>query len=410
VLLACGGGDDIRERDARPSRAAPAAGVAADDIDRLRALGYVEVAEDDIADRRTGVVVADRERSSPGVNLYVTSGLCRADIIDAAGAVLHTWQHLPCRRWSSSALLPDGGLAAAGQHPAADLPPGHRRRYLLRLARDGTFVWEAGHPVHHHVSLTPEGHIVTLTRRFRRFPEIDPRVPVKDNGIAVFTAGGALVAERSLYEVLAGADDVFRFQRVAPTAVDGDDRTIDLFHANAVHWLPPGAVTLRDGRFERPTVLVCIRHQDSVALIDWDAGRVVWAWGQGVLAGPHDAHVLPNGHILVFDNGLGRNWSRVVEVDPVSERIVWEYRGGADGEIYSRIRGSSQRLANGNTLIVDSTHGRAVEVTPAGTVVWDFRTPHRDGDGKPYNIVFMRRYTAAELPPALRPDGASPAR
>ncbi|MCK5622258.1 MAG: hypothetical protein KAJ11_08210, partial [Alphaproteobacteria bacterium] len=44
---------------------------------------------------------------------------------------------------------------------------------------------------------------------------------------------------------------------------------------------------------------------------------------------------------------------------------------------HSPVYGSIQRLANGNTMIVESTNGRAMEVTAGGKVVWDFRSPHR---------------------------------
>ena len=75
--------------------------------------------------------------------------------------------------------------------------------------------------------------------------------------------------------------------------------------------------------------------------------------------------------LLVFDNGVRRSWSRVLEVEPLRERVVWSY-GEKEGEkfFYSRARGSSQRLPNGNTLIALSEEGEAIEVTPDGRRVW----------------------------------------
>jgi len=408
ALLACGDDDDPRAGRQTPGVVARAAHVVGSEIDRLRALGYVEVSEDDVEDTRSGVIVADRDRSSPGYNFYLSSGFCRADLIDAMGAVLHSWQHLPCGRWASAALLADGGLVAVGQHPGKDVPSGHYRRYLLRLSRDGTVVWEVEAPVHHYVGLTAEGQILTLTRRVRHFPDIQPDIPIEDNGIAVFSVDGELLEERSVIEVLSRSPDVFRFQAVAPKETEPGGAVVDLLHTNAVQWIPSGAVRDPAALFEKALVLVCMRHQDTVALIDWEAQRAVWAWGQGILAGPHDAHVLPGGNILIFDNGLGRNWSRVVELDPVRERIVWEYGADTPRDFYSRIRGASERLANGNTLIADSTHGRVFEVTPSGDLVWDFRTPHRNAMGRPYNIVFMRRYAETQLPLDLWPRWPNP--
>jgi outer membrane protein assembly factor BamB len=142
-----------------------------------------------------------------------------------------------------------------------------------------------------------------------------------------------------------------------------------------------------------------LRNQDTVLIADWKTRRVLWTWGQGQISGPHDATLLRSGNVLVFDNGLGRGWSRVVEVDPRTDELVWEYRAPEGETFFTATRGAAQRLANGNTLITDSERGRVFEVTPSGNVVWDFRNPNRDGEGKPYIIVRMRR-----LPKPLTPD------
>jgi hypothetical protein len=41
--------------------------------------------------------------------------------------------------------------------------------------------------------------------------------------------------------------------------------------------------------------------------------------------------------------------------------------------------GSCARLPNGNTLITESTFGRALEVTPQKQIVWKFQAPQRTG-------------------------------
>jgi hypothetical protein len=102
--------------------------------------------------------------------------------------------------------------------------------------------------------------------------------------------------------------------------------------------------------------------------------------------------VLSSGNILLFDNGMGRRWSRVVELDPASGRIVWEHGGPGEGSFYTRTRGSNQRLSNGNTLIVESDDGRAFEVTPGGETVWEFINFNLSEEREPSVIVRMRRY------------------
>jgi len=128
-----------------------------------------------------------------------------------------------------------------------------------------------------------------------------------------------------------------------------------------------------------------------VVIIDWATSRLLWAWGRGEILGPHDATMLPDGHILLFDNGLGREWSRVIELDPVERKIVWEYRASDPESFYTPSRGSNQRLANGNTLITESDSGRAFEVTRDGRIVWEFINPDVTEAREPGVIVRMRR-------------------
>jgi hypothetical protein len=62
----------------------------------------------------------------------------------------------------------------------------------------------------------------------------------------------------------------------------------------------------------------------------------------------------------------------VVEFDPVSLRLVWEY--AAEG-FFSHYISCAQRLPNGNTLITEGAKGRLFEVTQQKKVVWEFVAP-----------------------------------
>jgi hypothetical protein len=65
-------------------------------------------------------------------------------------------------------------------------------------------------------------------------------------------------------------------------------------------------------------------RDDLIAMIDGE-GTLVWAWSPGEIIRLHDATVLDTGNILVFDNGdEGRPWSRMLEIDPSTEEVVWE--------------------------------------------------------------------------------------
>ena len=132
----------------------------------------------------------------------------------------------------------------------------------------------------------------------------------------------------------------------------------DWLHLNSLSVGPGGRLLLSSRR----------RHQ-IVALAP-DFRRVEWQLGGpgsdyeipnpgDRFYGQHTASQLPNGHILLFDNGNGRPdseggaWSRALELrlDPASGTAVkvWEYRH--QPERYSRVVSSAFRLSNGHTLV-----------------------------------------------------------
>jgi hypothetical protein len=83
--------------------------------------------------------------------------------------------------------------------------------------------------------------------------------------------------------------------------------------------------------------------------------------------------------VLVFDNQGRPGSSRVLEIDPATQEVTWEYAGTPPKSFYTEFCGAAQRLPNGNTLITESEAGRAFEVTPGGDAVWSFASPFRAG-------------------------------
>jgi hypothetical protein len=82
-----------------------------------------------------------------------------------------------------------------------------------------------------------------------------------------------------------------------------------------------------------------------------------------------------------------RDYSRVLEIDPQTLDVVWEYRvdrpDTAKGErkFFSWFISSAQRLPNGNTLIDEGADGRIFEVTQFGEIVWEYIWKTTEGPG-----------------------------
>lgn len=193
-------------------------------------------------------------------------------------------------------------------------------------------------------------------------------VEVKNNGQVVWTWDGA-----QKYDILDVTSDI-----------DLTQKMIDFTHINSMHEDANG------------NILVSVRHLDELSLIDKSTGNFIWRMGgskskknqftflNDALEGfygfshQHTATILPNGNILLYDNGNMKSpqYSRVVEysINSSAKTVskVWEYRTSPD--IFSHAMGSVDRLPNGNTLICWS-RGKITEVRMDKTIALEITFP-----------------------------------
>ena len=145
-----------------------------------------------------------------------------------------------------------------------------------------------------------------------------------------------------------------------------------------------------------------MRELSVIAIVDPGLEKVVWALS-GMWTAQHQSTLLDNGHILLFDNLGHQGRSQVVEIDPFTQEVAWTYADGPGRGLYSETCGSCQRLANGNTLITESENGRALEVSPDGRIVWEYRNPRRTGKDNEFIAAIMEMVV---LPETFRPEWA----
>ena len=362
-------------------------------IDELRSLPYV--APPPGAEVRTGVVTNSRF-AGPGYNFYADRFANKAALFTNEGTILHEWSRPNSSSWGHVEPLPDGSVLAieswdeAKRKEFPEAVPFPSR--IVKLSPSSELLWTSSVPAHHDIQLLARGELLTLTERPKKIRAVSRTHRTIDNGIARLDAKGKVLREMSLYEIVSRSPDV----RIKPVKPDFRG-LIDLFHANSVQRFGelPWIGTLRGAIFDPRNILFCSRHQDLVGIVSPE-GRLLWSWGQNDLGGPHAARLLPNGRILIFDNGLGREASRIVEVDPLSDRISWTYQAERPNTFYSATGGYVQRLPNGNTLITDSWTFSAFEVTPEPRVVWRFVSP-----GKSF-VYRVHRYGAEYFAPGFR--------
>ncbi len=168
---------------------------------------------------------------------------------------------------------------------------------------------------------------------------------------------------------------------------------LDVVHANSIRFIQRNPIT------QTPAFLVSARHLSTVYLIDIETKKILWQSPQGLFSYQHDASLVGEDTILVFDNGFARKGigallSRVAEVSISSEGIGWKYDGGetitGKAGFASSVMGAATRLSNGNTLITLSTQGLFMEVNREGEIIWEYQYTKRDYDQE-LPIVFRAR-------------------
>jgi len=370
------------------------------------------------SDKR-GVTIHDHERAQSGLTLYTSSHDQRAFLISMEGDVIHEW-HLPFSAiwdetaaakkpwpdsfviWDDIHLFPNGDLLAI-YVGIGDTPWGYG---LVKMDKDSQVVWKYLERAHHDLDIAGDGKIYLLTHelRFDKIETAQHLVPPRvDDYVVVLSPDGKELKKVSVLDALVKSPYGRLLIRI-PWYATGEARNGDFTHANAVDLIRPETAAhlpfAKDGQ-----VLVSLRELDMIALLDLDREEIVWAL-RGPWLGQHDPDVLPNGHILLFDNagnyGDGGQ-SRVIEFDPRTLEIVWSYAGDAQNPFESIVRSGQERLSNGNTLITESDGGRLLEVAPDGTIVWEYVNPVRVGDEDELIPIMSRgrRIDPASLDPGF---------
>ena len=321
-------------------------------------------------------------------------------LIDLHGVEVHQWD-LPHPPGLYGYLLPNGNLFYGGKvtdetwerFPAWKIFKGG---VLLEVDWDSKVLWEHHDQDHHHdARRTPSGGAIYLT-----VEPIPSDVAAKVKGGVAGTDEHGMWAD-IIVEVDAAGNRVWEWRALQhldfqQDVVTFNDLRDEWSHGNTV-------VPLPDDR-----VMVSFRNLSTVGIIDKKSGDWAWKLGYETLAQQQDPSMLPNGNVLIYDNGSHRQHnpmpsSRVIEVDPSTNEIVWEYRDTPNYNFFRPYISGARRLANGNTLITEGMFGRMFQVTPDGDVVWEYVNPrfHTSPRGEEVNQVFRATHLTAQEIPAL---------
>jgi hypothetical protein len=235
---------------------------------------------------------------------------------------------------------------------------------------------------HHAIDLLPDGTLLVPDQQDVAERRADrPRIAPGPNGFYIDHGLLQLSAEGEVLRHISISDAIHQGDRVGVLLGNGSNTpqlaTQDPYHMNDVELLRP-ELAQAFPMFAAGDIMISLRNLSRIAVLDGGSWHVKW-----VMDGPffvqHDPDFLPNGHILLFDNhftvhGKTGGRTRLLEIDPTTQQVVWSY-GNADGEaFYSDTKGKVQKLPNGNVLTVWPEEGRVFELAPAhgNRIVWDF--------------------------------------
>ena len=226
--------------------------------------------------------------------------------------------------------------------------------------------------VHHCASIMPNGNVMLLLRDYRDITQDGvTRQWQGDRIVEMNIDTNEIVWEWATFDNYTTDDyDVFQ-----------TNHWNDWTHVNNAHYEPADN-----------SVYISSRHLSRITRIDYDTKEIVYNMGMDMPSGDvtvgddlfsyqHSPQLLPNGNLMLFDNGNrrggqpagngdGRSFAIEVELsgDPLEEAsIVWSW----ETPTYCPSTGDADRLENGNTLVTSTQLLGMYEVDPQGEIAWN---------------------------------------
>ena len=313
-------------------------------------------------------LLQNKEGATQGYTLLAPQSSKSTYLIDMQGKVVNEWKsEYPC---FYAELLPNGNMLRHSRIPEAGPNFGGAAGLLEEFDWSGKKVWEykmytPGKEVSHHTfEVMPNGNMLILGWEYKSYDEavakgMDPnfggRCLFKDgltsnklhidgiwpDFIREVDHDGKTVWEWHVWDHLGKGKDKFDINVFCPPSVERVYAGPDWTHFNGVAYNP-----------ETDQIAVTSRNLGEVYIIDKKTGNIVYRWGNPAnygegkapagyaddgdqqLFGPHAPDWLPNGNLSIIDNGARRpsgNYTRAVELDPKTDKVVWFWGPGAVG-------------------------------------------------------------------------------
>jgi hypothetical protein len=329
-----------------------------------------------------GVVLHDTQKAYKGVT-FLTSlfdGKLGMRLVDMNGADIHKWQVPLQDIWLEDGSKQlhdwDSEIHGALLYPNGDVVFNIEHKALVKIDKCSNLLWKNTNlDPHHSVHEDKEGNLWVPGRRWRnesldKLPYISS--PFLEEYILKFSPDGELLKKISIIDVFYGSK--YEAVMFADREFKVEHTGREITHINDIEVLDQSMSDAFE-LFDAGDILVSMRDLNLLVVIDPELEKIKWSM-TGPYLRQHDPDFLPTGRISVYDNRQthvdGNVFSRILELDPVTQNVYVLYEGDDENPFFSGIMGKQQHLLNGNILITETTGGRAFEVTVEGEVVWSY--------------------------------------
>jgi len=424
------------QRLAPDDRARPSPTQYADQRRRVEGSDAAETREP-VSREQTVGLFKNSPKAFPGYTLFAPKHHTLIYLMDNDGRAVHSWKS-EYEPGQSVYLLENGHLLHCCFTRNRGFTRGGEGGRLEEFDWDGNLVWEFEYSTdqylsHHDVKPLPNGNVLMLAVEKKTYEEciaagFDPRM-MRDNQIfpeyfievePTRPKGGKIVWEWHVWDHLIQDNDPTKdnYGDVAahPELIDVDcnGRAVPAFwnHGNSIAY---------NAKLDQ--IVLSARGCNEIWVVDHSTtteearghtggrsgkgGDLLYRWGNPAAYGrgarddrqlfqQHDAQWIPDGYpgagnILIFNNGLDRGYSTVVQIVPPMdergnyriapgkafgpEKPAWTYQADNPTDFYSSEISGAHRLPNGNTLICAGVRGTFFEVTQDGEAVWEYVNP-----------------------------------
>lgn len=300
-------------------------------IEQLKSIGYVSGSKP--APERKNVIIYDKNRAYEGLNLVTSGHGPEAILMDMEGNELHKWSCDILRVWPDFKpgkyqrnhtfwrrvhLMENGDLFVIFEGVG-----------MIKLDKNSNLIWSALNGAHHDLYVAQNGNIYILTRKAHINKKYNDDKPILEDFICVLDSNGNQLKQISILEAIENSSYAPILNRLKDWG--------DVLHTNTIE-LIENDISHPISSFRKGRLLISILNLDMICLIDFDKG-VVWAESD-LWARQHQSTMLYNGRILLLDNTGLKNKSRIIELDPGTREIYWQYGGIPDEPFYTPSCGS----------------------------------------------------------------------